>query len=74
VGKIIRTAIHKVIDLILSHTGTLGGTQTTFLLLAPFIDESRILRIASQEISIDRLAQRDILINLHMDQGVKFAV
>jgi hypothetical protein len=63
-----------VIDLILSHTGTLGGTQATFLFLAPFIDESRILRIASQEISIDRLAQRDILINLHMDQGVKFAV
>lgn len=62
-----------MVDLILGHAGALSGTQTALLLLTPFIDESEILRIASQEISIERLGPTYIVLNLHMDQSVEFA-
>ena len=41
------TAVHKVIDLLFGHSGAFGGTERAFLLLAPFVDETRVFRIAA---------------------------
>lgn len=44
----IRTAIHKMVDLLIGHPGSLGSTQDVLLLLAPFIHEAKILSITEK--------------------------
>lgn len=61
-----------MIDLLLGHPGTLGGTQGPFLLLAPFVDEAKILSVAADE-SVIRNSSRWREYS-HVDQCIKLAV
>lgn len=42
-----------MIDLLLGHSGALGGAQGPLLLLAPFVDEAKVLSVAVNESVID---------------------
>lgn len=46
VTEYMRTAIHKVFDLFLGHSGAFGSTERAFLLLPPFVDEMRVFGVA----------------------------
>jgi len=41
-----------VINLLLGHSGALGGTQAALLLLAPFVNKAEVLRIAGGIVSL----------------------
>lgn len=60
-----------MIDLLLGHSGALGGTQGSFLLLTPFVDKAKILSVTVDESVISPSCWTEYS---HMDQRIKLAV
>lgn len=46
VTEYMRTAIHKVFDLLFGHSGAFGSTERALLFLTPFVDETRVFGVA----------------------------
>lgn len=44
----IHTAVHKVVDLFLSHSSTFGSTKGALLFLAPLVNETGVFGVTGE--------------------------